>query len=115
MRAFLIASALLASSVLPASAQSFECANPNGLRPVVATEDAAKSIYRAVATGRGDALRDNIVVQDGGEYWSVYQFTQPVAAKDPDGSDSITLISGAGELMLSIDKCQGTIQAHYSR
>jgi len=110
-----VLSSVLVLTATAASAQNFECANPDGLHPVVATEDAAKTIYRAVATGRGDRLKDNIVVQDGGAYWSVYQFTPPTSSVDGNGRPTITLISGAGELMLSIDKCEGTIEAHYSR
>ena len=116
MRASLfLASSLLVLSASAASAQSLECPNPDGLHPIVATEDAAKTIYRAVAVGRGDRVKDDIVVKDGGAYWNVYQFTQPMASRDPNGNTTITLISGAGELMLSIDKCEGTIEAHYSR
>ena len=116
MRATLfLASGLFAASMSSASAQSFECGNPDGLHPVVATADAAKTIYRAVAVGRGDRLKDDVVVKDDGSYWSVYQFTQPTESRDSGGNATITLISGAGELMLSIDKCEGTIEAHYSR
>jgi hypothetical protein len=91
------------------------CVDGGGLHPVVATADAAKTIYRAVASGRGDSTRDNIVVEDHGAAWSVFQYTPPVAENDGKGNPTIILVSGSGTLLLSIDKCDGTIEAHYSR
>jgi hypothetical protein len=98
-----------------ASAASVECAQPDGLHPVVATADAAKDIYQAVAVGRGDKIKDNIVVKDSGPYWNVFQYTPPFESKDANGQVAITLVSGGGTLMMQIDKCEGTIDAHYSQ
>ena len=110
---FSLALVALTASAGVSLADPVSCVEGGGLHPVVTTADAAKTIYRAVAVGRGESTRDNIVVEDHGAAWNVFQYTPPVAQDDGKGNRAIILVSGSGTLALSIDKCDGTIEAHY--
>jgi hypothetical protein len=81
--------------------------------PIVPTQDVARTIYLAVAKGRGDPIKPgNIVrVDDDGDHWSVLQWAEPVRLSD--GRLSVTM--GGGTLEMAIAKCDGSILAHYSR
>jgi hypothetical protein len=77
--------------------------------PIVPNAEVAKNIYLAVANGRKDQVGpiDLIMVNDGGDHWSVFQ--------RPADPSSGRALFGGGRLEMTISKCDGSILAHYSR
>jgi hypothetical protein len=73
---------------------------------MVPTRQAAREVYEAIARARGDKILQTheILVEDDGEHWSVFQF--PIIY---DG------MRGGGTLTMKISKCDASIRAHYSR
>jgi hypothetical protein len=86
---------------------------------IVATADTARSIYLSVAKQRGDKVSpgNDVVVDDDGERWVVYQHPKdsPATNHIATGEEVTTIIQGGGTLDMEIDKCTGAIRAHYSR
>jgi hypothetical protein len=82
--------------------------------PLVATPDAAHGIYIAVARSRGDPIHhaNRIVVDDEGDHWSVFQFPVRRPTVRPG---EVVVTSGGGTLDLQINKCDGSLLAHYAR
>jgi hypothetical protein len=99
---------------------SLQCAKQPGLidGPIVATADTARRIYISIAKQRGDQIapENNILVNDNGDQWSIFQHAKrPEVSKTSNGETIVSITSGGSMLEMEIDKCSGTIRAHYSR
>jgi hypothetical protein len=94
----------------------FSCPKPSGFfgGPFVPTERAAKAIYIAIAREIiPEKLREFPVVtaEDLGDHWIVSQTHHYRPKKLPPNSVAVT--TGGGQLVMSIDKCAGTVSEVY--
>ncbi len=106
-KALLAAMALICNTTASADPPpSIVCEKVAGMigGPIVPTQDVAKDIYLAVAKGRGAPIKpgNTVWVEDEGDHWTVFQYSGPN-------------MWGGGTLEMTIDKCNGSILAHYSR
>lgn len=97
------------------------CEQPPGraIGLVVPTADAATAVYKAIAKGRHDKIKptNNILVNDEGDQWGVYQYPK----KDEStfnrrtGIETVRVVAGGGTLELEINKCDGRTIGSYAR
>jgi len=117
----LVAAIVLAATFVqaePASPETCTTADGTTYRPFVATAQAAREIYTAIVHSRGDKIKpgNKILVNDDGSYWTVFQYP---ARLPPErvvgGMVMVTVVAGGGTLEMTINKCNGSLTAHYSR
>jgi hypothetical protein len=103
-----VALGLVASAWAEQPASTLTCVKVAGMigDPMVPTPEVAREIYQTIARAQGDEILQTheILVEDDGQHWSVYQF--PIIY---DGR------KGGGTLKMKISKCDAGIRAHYSR
>jgi len=104
------ASIFVCLTMVSADPSEISCKKVPGMiaGPIVPTLEVAKAIYLTVAQGRGDKVDSGnvIMVKDDGDEWSVFQV--PADSSGP-------IVRGGGTLEMTVDKCDGSILAHYSR
>jgi hypothetical protein len=102
----------------PASPETCTTADGTIYRPIVTTAQAAREIYTAIAHSRRDKIKpgNKILVNDDGSHWSVFQYP---ARLPPDrvigGMVMVTVVAGGGTLAMTINKCDGSLTAYYSK
>ena len=76
----------------------------------VPTADIAKAIYKAIGRGLSPNFLKRypiVVVEDGGDHWSVSQTDNRPPPKA--GPNEVIVTAGGGELHMDIDKCSGAV------
>jgi hypothetical protein len=99
----------IVSDPISAASNQPSCSN-GGKSPWVSTKDAAKAIYLAVGQAQGiPRFKDYpiILVEDGGDHWSVWQESGKPPPKLKAGQ--VIVQAGGGQLSMDIDKCTGAI------
>lgn len=87
-------------------------------RPIVATSQAAREIYLAVAHSRQDKIKrgNKILVDDDGSHWTVFQYPAHLPPDRVVGRMvMVTVVAGGGTLAMTINKCDGSLSIQYSR
>jgi len=107
-------------SVQAEPASPITCTKADGMiqGPIVATAQAAREIYLAVAHSRRDKIKpaNKIVVNDDGFYWTIFQYPAHLPPNRVVGGIlMVTVVTGDGTLEMTINKCDGSLTAHYSR
>ena len=118
----LVVLAIAASSMAATTTQALAQESPKAAcekqYAIVPTEQVAREIYEAVARGRGDVIKraNKIMVEDGNDHWEVFQYPKHLpAAQTVHGVTTVTVVQGGGTLEMKINKCDGSVLAHYSR
>jgi hypothetical protein len=86
--------------------------------PIVPTADAARELYETISSIRHAPIRaqEDILVNDKGDYWEVYQYHDDSAVQVINGVETVRLPSHIhGALNLEIKKCDGATVGYYNR